>query len=401
MTHPEGGFYSAEDAESAPDPAKPDDKKEGAFYSWKKGEIDRVLTPQEAGVFAYHYGVQEAGHVASQGELAGENILYGAHTLEETARQFNLPASAVADVLAGAREKLFLTRERRPRPHLDDKVLVSWNGLMVSAFARAHQVLGDERYREAAERAGQFILDRLYRPGGGELLRRYRDGEARFEAHLEDYAFFIQGVLDLYEASLDVRWLKTAIALSEGQNRLFYDQEQGGFYDTSGADRSLLLRTKTSQDDAEPAGNSVAILNLLRLSQMTDNRAYRTMAERSLTCFGERLRAAPQGMPQFLAALDFSLTKPKQIILAGAADDPHTKALWREVHARFIPNKIVLLADGGEGQKTLASYVPFIQNLRPIDGRPTAYICEDYACQFPTSDPATVARLLAGASKGP
>ncbi len=396
MTHPEGGFYSAEDAESATDPARPDEKEEGAFYTWKKGEIDRALTPQEAEVFNHRYGVREDGNVTSdpQREFVGENILYIAHSVEETAKQFNLPVAGVADILSRAREKLFLAREGRPRPHLDDKVLVSWNGLMISAFARAGQVLGDEQYLEAAERAGQFIMDKLYDPEKKQLLRRYRDGEARYEAHLEDYAFFIQGVLDLYEASLDIRWLKTAIALTERQNQFFYDKEQGGFYDTSGADPSILIRTKEFYDGAEPTGNAIAILNLLRLSQMTNNQAWREMADRSLAYFGDRMLASPHALPQFLVALDFSLSKPKQVIIAGAAEDPRTKALLEEVHARFVPNKVILLADGGEGQRTLASYVPFIEGVRMIDGRPTAYICEDYACQLPTSDRVVVAQLL-------
>ncbi len=397
MTHLDGGFYSAEDAESAIDPAKPDEKEEGAFYTWKEGEIDRVLTRQEAGVFDDYFGVKKDGNVISdpQQVFGGENILYVAHPIEETAEQFGIQVGRVTDILSRSREKLFLAREQRPRPHLDDKVLVSWNGLMISAFARAYQVLGDAQYLKAAERAGQFILDRMYHPEKQQLLRRYRDGEARYEAHLEDYAFFTQGLLDLYEASLDIRWLKTAIALTERQNALFHDKEHGGFYDTSGADPSILIRTKASYDGVEPTGNAIAILNLLRLSQMTDNQAWRGVADRSLSYFGQRMLDTPNALAQFLVALDFSLSKPKQIVIAGTADDPHTKELLKDVHARFIPNKVILLADGGEGQKTLASYVPFLESVRMIDGKPTAYICENYACQLPTSDPAVVMQLLA------
>lgn len=396
MTHPEGGFYSAEDAESAIDPAKPEEKEEGAFFTWIQQEIDGILAPPEARVFNYHYGVKENGNVKSDPhqEFVGENILFIAHTPEETAKQFNLAVEEVSNILSGSRQKLYRVRKERPRPHLDDKVLVSWNGLMISAFARAHQVLGDEDYLTTAERASQFILDRLYNVKKKELLRRYRDGEARFEAHLEDFAFFTQGLLDLYEASLDIRWLKTAIALTERQNKLFYDKKQGGFYDISGADKSILIRTKESYDGAEPTGNSIAILNLLRLAQMTDNQEWRSMADQSLAYFGGRMLKTPQGLAQFLVALDFSLSKPKQIIIAGRAQDVHTKELLEEVHARFIPNKIILLADGGEGQKTLASYIPFIESVRMLGGKSTAYICENYACQLPTSDRETVAKLL-------
>ncbi len=396
MTHPNGGFYSAEDAESATDFAKPEDKEEGAFYTWKKEEIDGILTPEEARVVSYTYDVREKGNVLNDPhqEFVGENILYLAHSPEETAKQFNLSVAEVKERIATARNKLFQEREKRPRPHLDDKILVSWNGLMISAFARAHQVLGEVEYLKAAERSAAFMLQRLYDEGTKTLLRRYRDGEARYDAHLEDYAFFTQGLLDLYEATFDIRWLKTAVEFTNQQISLFYDRENGGFYDISGKDHSILIRSKESYDGAEPTGNSIAILNLLRLSQMIDNPEYRDLADRSLAYFGERMLTNPQAMPQFLVALDFSLAKPKQIIIAGEASNPHTEALLKEVHSRFIPNKIILLADGSEGQKMLSSYMPFLESIRMINGRPTAYICEDYACELPTSDLAVVSRLL-------
>ncbi|MCH8327244.1 MAG: thioredoxin domain-containing protein [Candidatus Marinimicrobia bacterium] len=396
MTHADGRFYSAEDAESAVNPAIPDEKEEGAFYTWTKGEIDGILTPKEARLFNYYYGVKDNGNVQSDPhqEFVGENILFVAHTLMETAKQINLSVEDATHILEKSRVKLFYAREKRPLPHLDDKVLVSWNGLMISAFARAHQVLGDEKYLKSAEKASQFILDNLYHSKNKVLLRRYRDGEARYDAQLEDYVFFIQGLLDLYEASLDIDWLKTAIALTDQQNKLFYDNNQGGFYDISGKDKSILTRTKEWYDGAEPAGNSIGILNLLRLSQMTDNQEWRGMANKSLSYFGARMLKSPSTMAQFLVAVDFSLTKPKQIIIAGRPNAPSTKRLMEEVHSRFIPNKIILLADGAIGQKTLASYLPFIKSMRMIDNKATAYICENYACDLPTSDLAVIARLL-------
>ncbi len=396
LTHSEGGFYSAEDAESAVDPQKPQEKEEGAFYVWTKSEIDELLSPEEVRLFDFHFGVKNDGNVIADPhqEFVGENILYIAHTPEETAKQFNISIDEVLAALSSARQKLFQAREKRPRPHLDDKILVSWNGLMISAFARAHQVLDEVKYRDAAERAAKFILTKLYNEKKKQLLRRYRAGEARFDAHLEDYAFLIQGLIDLYESTFDIQWLMTAIELTEQQTQLFYDQDAGGFFDTSGEDKSILVRTKESYDGAEPTGNSIAILNLLRLSQMIDRQKWRVLAEKSLAYFGSQMLNIPQGLAQFLVALDFSLSKPKQIIIAGKADDPHTGNLLAEVHKRFIPNKIILLADGAQGQKTLASYVPFIDSVRMIDGKPTAYICENYACQLPTSDPQTMVKLL-------
>jgi hypothetical protein len=396
MTHKEGGFYSAEDAESAPDPSRPDEKEEGAFYTWTKKEIDRLLSPEEAKVFDYYFGVLEKSNVARDPhqEFVGENILYVPHSVQDTARQFDLTLEEVEKLLASARQKLFSHREKRAHPHLDDKVLTSWNGYMISAFARGFQVLREDQYRKNAEAAAKFILDKLYDPEKKELLHRYRDGEARFDAHLEDYALFVQGLLDLYESTFEIRWLKTAISLTEDQNRLFYDSANGGFYDISGTDKSILIRTKEWYDGAEPTGNSIAILNLLRLAQMTGNKKYQTMAEQSLAFFGQRLEQTGEAVPQLLVALDFSLSKPKQIIIAGKADDSHTKELLQEVHSKFIPNKVLLLADGAEGQTTLASYIPFIKSVTMLKGKPTAYICENYACKLPTSDRKIVAKLL-------
>ncbi|MBI4417689.1 MAG: thioredoxin domain-containing protein, partial [Ignavibacteriales bacterium] len=398
MTHPDGPFYSAQDAESALDPMNPDSKKEGAFYTWTKTEIDATLSPMESRVFDERFGVQTDGNarVDPHGEFKGLNILHIARTSEEVASRLNLSKRKVEELITSSKKKLFERRAMRPLPHLDDKVLVSWNGLMVSAFARAHQVLGNDSYLQSAERAAAFILDKMYDERGKTLVRRYRDGEAKYEGHLEDYAFFTQGLIDLYEASLDIRWLQRALELTERQIELFVDDRGGGFYDISGSDKSILVRTKESYDGAEPSGNSIAILNLLRLAEMTDSDRYRELASRSLLYFGERMLTTPQGLAQFLVALDFSLSKPKQIIIAGKADDPHTARLLKEVHTRFMPNKIILLADGGKGQETLASYIPFLRSVSMQGGQSTAYICENYACKLPTSDVGTVAQILDG-----
>ncbi|MBI3579141.1 MAG: thioredoxin domain-containing protein, partial [Ignavibacteriales bacterium] len=390
------GFYSAEDAESALDVHNPAEKEEGAFYVWTKGEIDRILSDKESEIFNRYYDIQNDGNVLADphGVFKGKNILHVVYSAEEVTKQFSSAADEIEQTLNHAKEKIFKARENRPRPHLDDKILVSWNGMMISAFARAHQVLQNDHYLEIAERAAHFILDRLADRSSGQLLRRYRDGEARFEAHLEDYAFLIQALIDLYEASSTIEYLQTALTFTERQNQLFYDQEQGGLFDISGNDKTILIRTKEWYDGAEPTGNSIAILNLFRLSQMTNNQAYAEMATKSVEFFSERLLTMPNATPQFLVALNFSLSKPKQIIIAGNPNDPLTTSLLGEVHSRFIPNKIILFADGKEGQTMLASFVPFLENVQPIGGKPTAYICEDYACQLPTSDSATIERLL-------
>ncbi len=396
MTDKEGAFYSAEDAESANDPARPQEKEEGAFYVWTKAEIDRLLGKEAAEIFNYVYGVEAGGNALNDPHqvFVNKNILYLAHPVDTAAKRFGKPAAEIARLLAESRGKLLAARSNRPQPHLDDKILVSWNGLMISAFARAGRELSEPAYLRAAEKSADFILSKLYDPKTKRLLRRFRDGEARYEANLADYAFFTQGLLDLYEAAPETRWLKQAIELTEQQNALFYDQKNGGFFDTTANDATLLFRTKEDYDAAEPTGNSIAVLNLLRLAQMTDNQKWRALAERTLALFSGRLNEFPQAAPQMLAALDYHLDKPKQIIIAGKRGKEDTEKMLREAHARYIPNKIILLADGGEGQQFLIRYLPFIETVKMRGGKATAYICENYACKLPTSDLNVMARLL-------
>lgn len=388
MTDKDGGFYSAQDAESALDPKKPDEKEEGAFYVWTKEDIDRAIGKERAEIFEYAYGVQAGGNALEDPQKVFEkkNILFIAHSVNQTAKRFKKPSEVIAKVLAESRALLFTERQKRPRPNLDDKVLVSWNGLMISALARAYQVLDDPSYLQAAEKGADFTLTKLYDPKAKKLLRRYRAGEARYDANLEDYAFFTMGLLDLYEAGFDTRWLKQAIELTERQETLFYDEKNGGFFDTSGKDDALLFRTKEDYDGAEPSGNSVVTLNLLRLAQITNNQQWREMADRTFSLFSERLRDLPQALPQLLAALDFHLDKPKQIIIAGKRQNKDTQRMLREVNKKYIPNRIILLADGGTGQKFLSRYLPFIQSMIMLNGKATAFICENYACRLPTSD---------------
>ena len=396
LTHPEGGFYSAEDAESAPDPRKPNRKEEGAFYVWTQSELDDLLDSEAASIFKFHYGVEPKGNALEDPHqvFVGKNILYLAHPVQSTARKFGKSEAEIRQILERSRNRLHQVRSARVRPHLDDKSLASWNGLMISALARAHQVLEQPSYLAAARRAGDFVVVKLYDESERRLQRRYRDGEARYAGLLEDYSFLAQGFLDLYEACLEARWLDLAVDLTRTAAELFRDPVQGGFFDTSEGDRSLLLRTKESYDGAEPTGSSVMTLNLLRLAQMTGNREWRQMAQQSLELFAGRLSSVPQSMPQMLAALTFYLDKPKQIIIAGGYGDQSTQALLREAHRVFLPNKIVLLVDPDDSQETAARHLPFASSMKMLNGKATVYVCEDYACQLPTTDPKVMARLL-------
>jgi uncharacterized protein YyaL (SSP411 family) len=396
MRSPEGGFYSAEDADSLIAAGRPE-HGEGAFYVWEAGQIEKVLGP-EAVLFDFYYGVEPAGNVPpakdQQGEFRGKNILVMRHTLADAARKFGGSEGDVAARLSAARQKILAARSGRPRPPLDVKVLTAWNGLMISALARASQALDEPRYLAAAEQSAGFIQSKLYDPRAGRLKRRYRAGEVAIDGFLDDYAFLIQGLLDLSETSFDFRWLAWAIDLQSQQDQRFWDSKQGGYFATGAGDASILAQMRDAYDGAEPSPNSIAALNLLRLAQMTDRDAYGEKADKVFGFFAPQLEQNPEAMPQLAVALDFKLSKPKQIIIAGDPGSADTRALLRLVNERFIPNKIVLVVDGERGQKQLSQWLPFIQGMTRQQGRATAYICENYACKLPTADPAEVARLL-------
>ena len=256
-------------------------------------------------------------------------------------------------------------------------------------------VLDDPAYLDDARKAAGFVLAKLYDPKTRRLLRRYRAGDARFDASLEDYSFFVMGLLDLYEASLDAAWLERAAHLTARQMELFFDDKESGFFDTSGGDASLLWRTRETYDGAEPSGASIAVWNLLRLAHMTDNRRFRDQAARALNLLAATLEKDPESMPQMLVALDFQLDKPKQIILAAERGSPGLAEILREVHRRYIPNKVILLADAA-GRRALARSLPVLESMKMRGGKATAYICENYACRLPTSDPRVVAQILDG-----
>jgi uncharacterized protein YyaL (SSP411 family) len=396
MTSKEGGFFSAEDADSLLQKGKPE-HAEGAFYVWTKMEVDTALG-DSAAIFAFHYRVEPDGNAPegsdSQGEFRGKNILIQRHTVAETAEQFKKSEEDVRRLLAQAREKLLAIRGKRPRPHLDDKIITGWNGLMISAYARGAQVLGGERYLESATRAARFLRTHLYEEKSKKLFRSYRCGRSEIEGFADDYAFAIQGLLDLYEASFDVQWLKFAIELQEVQDRLFFDEKNGGYFSTSGKDKSVVLRMKDDNDGAEPAASSVAALNLLRLAQMREGRESREHAEKTLAAFAPTLSHFASAMPQMLAAFDFSASKPRQIVIAGKPDAPETKALLQEVHHHFLPNMILLLADGAEGQKYLGENLESIRAMAMVNGKPAAYVCENFTCKAPVTDAKALRELL-------
>lgn len=374
MTHPEGGFYSAEDADS--------EGHEGKFYCWTRAQLVALLTPEEFTVASRYFGVTEQGNFTDHSHpapLPNQNVLSIAD-----------PALAPAEemLLASAKEKMFAARSHRVRPHLDDKVLASWNGLMLGAFARAYAVLGDERYRAAAEHNLAFIQSKLWKPaegtGVGTLYHRWRDGEHDHVQLLEAYAFQLSGVLELYEATLVPTVLEFAISIAEALLARFFDPVNGGFWQSGEGAPDLILRVKDDYDGAEPSGNSVATLALLKLAAITGRDQFRFPAVATLQLFAARLERVPQAVPYLLQALDFWLEEPRRVVVAGDPQSAGAKALIRAAHSVYQPCKVVL---GNTG--------PVEQFATTLPSHPDAkaYLCTGTACQAPTSDPET---LVAG-----
>jgi uncharacterized protein YyaL (SSP411 family) len=351
MTSPDGGFYSAEDADS--------EGVEGKFYVWTREEIEKVLGDR-ADAFCRAYGVTVDGNWEH-----GLNVL---HVTSPEAAKF-----------AVERAKLFAIREKRVRPHRDEKVLTAWNGLMISALSRAAQAFDEPKYRDAAERAARYLV--ANRLKDGKLTRT-----ATVPAMVEDYAFLGNGLVDLYETDFDPQWLVTATKLADTTLAQFYDAKDDGFFQTDGRDPSVIVRTKEDYDGAEPSGNSMAVMLLLRLAQFTDRADYRDAAEKTLQLFGDHLRKAPNSVAQMACALDFYLSKPKQIVIAGKPNAGDTKAMLQVVRERYLPNAILILADSDDSQKRLSKLLPFLETIKPVDGKATAYVCVNYACQLPTND---------------
>jgi uncharacterized protein YyaL (SSP411 family) len=310
---------------------------------------------------------------------AGGNWEHGLNVLHVA-----LPEAAK---FAAERAKLFAIREERVRPLRDEKILTAWNGLMISALARAAQALDEPKYRAAAGRAARYLLASRWK--NGKLTRT-----ATVPAMVEDYAFFGNGLVDLYEADFDPQWLLKAAELADTMLAQFYDPKDGGFFQTDGHDASVIVRAKEDYDGAEPSGNSMAALLLLRLAQFTDRAQYRDATEKTLQLFSDHLHKAPSTVPQMLCVLDFDLSKPKQIVIAGKADAADTRTMLRTIHERYLPNAIVILADGSKSQKTLAKLLPFLETIKPVGGKATAYVCVNYACQLPTNDIDKMTALL-------
>ena len=378
MTGEHGGFFSATDADS--------EGEEGKFFVWSPGEIEAALGSEDATLFNAFFGVSQRGN------FEGKNILNISVRAADFAERQGIPLERLVDVINRGKEALRLAREEREHPLLDDKALSSWNGLMLRAFAEAGAALERQDYLEAAARNAAFLLEEL-RPEG-ILLRSYREGQAKLPGFLEDYSFVADGLLSLYEATFDRRWLDSAVELADEMISQFWDEPQGCFYDTGRSHEELVIRPRDVFDNAQPCGGSVASDMLLRLSVATGNEDYAAKAIPPLRSLAELMGRAPAGTGRWLAALDFYLSTPKEVAIVGPSDNPATSALLREVNGRYIANRVVVGADGET--EAASSGLPLLEGRGMVDGKPTAYVCENYACQLPVTDAESLAGQLAG-----
>jgi uncharacterized protein YyaL (SSP411 family) len=410
MTDPAGGFYSAEDADSIPPEhaGRPDARKaEGAFYLWSAEEIDRLLG-EDAEIVKRHFGIERNGNAPNdpQQEFTGKNLLYVARGADDLAASVATTGADVMDVLNRSRLRLFRARVERPRPHLDDKVLTAWNGLMIAAFARMARVvlaLGAEGrragqpYLDAARRAAAFVQQRMWNADTATLLRRYRAGHAEIDAYAEDYAFLIFGLLELVQADPDPSWLAWAVTLQRRQDELFWDDVDAGWFSTTGRDPSVLLRMKEDYDGAEPTASSVSVMNLLILSHLVEDDRWTAEIDRTLRFFAGRLEQIGRAVPLMAAALSIYTAGPQQIVIVGSEG---AEALERSVALRYLPFATTL-ALTPEQQIALAPVTPFVGSMRPVEGKAAAYVCRNFACQPPVTSAAALEEELGGVRSPP
>jgi uncharacterized protein YyaL (SSP411 family) len=381
---PEGGFYSAEDADS---PNEEGEMEEGAFYVWSVEEVRELLDEETAELVIDLYNMTEEGNYQEEatGQRTGKNVLYLDRSLEKEAARRDVAVDDLRSTIEEARSTLLSHRDERPRPGLDDKVLTDWNGLMIAALATAARTFDESEYEAAATDAATFILDTL-RTDNGTLLHRYREGEAGVQAHLDDYAFLVWGLIELYETTFDVEWLEAALDLMDESIAQFWDEEDGGFFLTSTDGEELIVRPKEVSDGAMPSGNSVHFSNLLRLARLTGRTQLEERADALARWAGRQSRSRPTGFTALLSGLQFALGSPREIVIAGEADGDDTQALVDVLRSAYDPFSVVLHRPPGD-RPPIAELAPFTEAQTPLDGQAAAYVCRDFQCEAPTTDP--------------
>ncbi|MEM7533507.1 MAG: thioredoxin domain-containing protein [Chloroflexota bacterium] len=388
MTDPEGPFYSAEDADS--------EGEEGIFYHWSIAELIEILGEEDANILIVQSAMTQEGNFLEEAtrEPTGKNIIYWHQPQQTTADALGITLDELESRIDTIRPKLFEARKTRIHPYKDDKVLTDWNGLMIAAFAKAGRAFHEPAYTDAANNAAQFLLTTM-RNEEGRLLHRYRQGEAAILANIDDYAFLTWGLLELYEATFDLTYLEEAIALNSELEAHFWDEFVGGFYFTPDDGEKLITRQKELYDGAIPSGNSIAMLNLMRLGRITANADYEAKAAELAYSFGSQISANPTAYTQLMSAIEFGVGPSYEVIIVGEAEGSDTDAMLTALRDEYVPNKVVLLREPSDDAPilSLAEYTEFYY---AIDDKATAYVCQDYICEFPTNDPAQMVALLVG-----
>jgi len=379
MTSPEGGFYSAEDADS--------EGVEGKFYVWEEEEIRRILEKEAADLTIRVFHVEKNGNFKEEtsGEKTGGNILHLGKSMAEIASDLKISPVVLADRITSARNRLFEVRERRVHPYKDDKILTDWNGLMVAALAQGAQVLGEPEYVGAAKSAADFILNHM-RKRDGRLLHRYREGKAGITAHLDDYAFLIWGLIDLYETTFETRYLKTALELNEDMLKHFWDDKGGGLFFTPEDGEELIVRKKEIYDGAIPSGNAVAMYNLLRLARFTGRPDLDKKAARIGQALSGQIKPFPSGYTQFLVAADFGIGPSYEVVVAGHSGARDTGEMLKALRTSFIPNQVIIFRPSEQNPPEIETIGGFTKGQVSRNGKATAYVCLDNACKLPTTN---------------
>jgi uncharacterized protein len=383
MTGPDGGFYSSQDADS--------EGHEGKFFVWSHPEIVQALGEADAEIFCKYYNVTEAGN------FEGQNILHVTKPLEEVAASAGMSVEQLGTTLAAGRQKLFEIREQRIKPGRDEKVLTAWNGLMLASFAEAAAILERPDYRKVAEANADFLINHLQRDA--LLLRTYKDGEAKLNAYLEDYACLIHGLIALYEASGGLRWIENAISLANRMIEEFWDEEAGGFFFTGNSHEQLIVRSKEFFDNATPSGNSIATLSLLRLSVLTNNEDYRRRATAVLRLLADQVRRHPSAFGLALTAIDFYLGTPVEVAVVGRQSDARLPELLRAIWQTYLPNRVIALCTEQLGEASRV--IPLLLDRDTLASEPTAFVCQNYTCQTPAHTGAALGEQLSKAVAQP
>ena len=379
MTALNGGFYSAEDADS--------EGEEGKFYVWTEDEIKRLLHKKEGELITRIFSIEPDGNFEDEStrRRTGKNILYMRNSLPEVASKLGILPIELSKRLENARQSLYTARKKRIHPNKDDKILTDWNGLMIVALAKAASILNEDAYLTAAKKAANFIISKMTNPKG-RLYHRYRDGESAIPGFLSDYSLFIWGLIELYEATFETSYLKSAINLTKIMIKHFWDKEKGGFYFTADDAENVLIREKLIYDGAYPSGNSIAALNTIRLGRMTANPEFEEKAKQIFHAFSSIISETPAGYTQFMVALDFALGPSFEVVIVGHSQSKDTELMLKAVKSKFIPNKILLLLPAEVQEPEITRLAKYTRHLITKEGKATAYVCQDYECNLPTID---------------